>query len=389
MDCGSRLIYLDNGATSYPKAPGVAEAVRDYISYNGANINRGAYSSAASAGLTCLETREMLAQLFHFSGDMRQIIFTPGVTYSLNQVIRGYLRPGDYILVSSLEHNAVMRPLQELAFNGISIERIPCSPDGVTDALDILPLVKENTRMMIVSHASNVCGALFPLEEAALICREHGIPLVVDAAQTAGHVEIDFDGLGLAALCIPAHKGLLGPQGVGAMLLRRDFADELHPLITGGTGSASDLEIQPSYLPDKFESGTLNIPGIFGWHAALDFILNSGVNYFRTHEVELTQRFIQGLAGYPAVTVHGPQDPARQVGVVSVELNGIDSAETAFRLERDFGILTRCGLHCSPAAHRSMGTFPNGTVRFSFGYKTSKEDIDAAISALISIASSK
>lgn len=379
-------IYLDNGATSFPKAPGVAEAVLTYINGIGANINRGTYSAASSAALTVLETRERLARLFHFGGDVRQVVFTPGVTYAINQVIRGWLRPGDHVIVSSLEHNAVMRPLQDLAEIGVCFDRIPAGRDGLTTPADVIPLIRNNTRLVLVSHASNVCGALFPLEETAKLCADRGIPLVVDAAQTAGHEDIDFDALALAALCVPGHKGLLGPQGIGAMLLRKDFADALRPLVTGGTGSASHSEVQPDYLPDKFESGTLNLPGIFGLHAALQFILETGTDALRQQEKALTQRFIQGAKAIPGVAIAGPGDAEKQLGVVSLDFLNIDNAEAAFALEQEHGIITRCGLHCSPNAHKTLGTYPQGTVRFSFGYQTSDEMIDEALAAIAAVA---
>ena len=379
-------IYLDNGATSHPKAPGVADAAAAYLNDIGANINRGTYGAAASAALTVLETRERLAALFHFGEDIRQVILTPGVTFSLNQVIRGWLRPGDHAIVSSLEHNAVMRPLNDLSSCGVSFDRIPAGRDGITRAGDILPLIRANTRLVVVSHASNVCGALFPLRETAEICAQYGIPLAVDAAQTAGHEEIDFDALRLSALCVPGHKGLLGPQGVGAMLLSKGFADRLRPIVSGGTGSASHSEAQPELLPDKFESGTMNLPGIYGLNAALAFIGSTGVETLRRQEKELTGRFLRGIGAVPGVKVAGPGDAEKQVGVIALDFTGLDNAEAAFALERDFGVITRCGLHCAPNAHKVLGTYPQGAVRFSFGFQTTPADVDAAVAAVATVA---
>ena len=375
-----QTIYLDNGATSFPKAPGVGEAMLRYINENGANVNRGVYAQASSAA------REQLKELFHFPGDLRQVVFTPGATYGLNQIIRGYLRPGDHVIVSSLEHNAVMRPLTELRRSGVVFTRMPADRNGETKVDSVVPLLRKNTRMVLVSHASNVCGATLLLSDLAHTCRHLGIPLVVDAAQTAGHLPIDFEKLGLAALCVPGHKGLLGPQGIGALLLDKTFAEGLTPLVTGGTGSASDSEEQPAYLPDRFESGTLNLPGIFGLNAALSFVLERGVESFHSHEMALTQQFLLGLSDIP-VRVAGPGSAKRQVGVISVDFEGRDNAEAAFALERDFGILTRCGLHCAPSAHRVLRTFPGGTVRFSIGYSTTEAEIDAAVAAIRQVAS--
>ena len=379
-------IYLDNGATSFPKAPGVGEAMLHYVNENGANVNRGVYAQASSAAMTVLETREQLKELFHFPGDLRQVVFTPGATYGLNQIIRGGLHPGDHVIVSSLEHNAVMRPLTELRKNGVVFTRMPADKNGQTKVNSVVPLIRKNTKMVIVSHASNVCGAMLNLKDLACICKAADIPLVVDAAQTAGHLPIDFEKLGLAALCVPGHKGLLGPQGIGALLLDKAFAEKLSPLVTGGTGSASDSEEQPAYMPDRFESGTMNLPGIFGLNAALSFILEQGVESFYAHETALTERFLLGLKDVP-VRVAGPGDARRQVGVISVDFEGRDNAEAAFALERDFGILTRCGLHCAPNAHRVLRTFPGGTVRFSIGYSTTEAEIDAAVAAIRQVAS--
>lgn len=377
-------MYFDNGASSFPKAPGVGEAMMQYIAANGANVNRGVYAKASSAAMTVLETREQLASLFGFSGDVSHVVFTPGVTFALNQVLKGFLKPGDHCIVSSMEHNAVMRPLHELAAAGVEFDRIPADGNGVTDPEAILPLIKENTKLVVVSHASNVCGAIFPLERIAEICYERNIPLAVDAAQTAGHVSIDFDKLHLSALCVPGHKGLLGPQGIGAMLLEKEFAAKLTPIVTGGTGSASDSEIQPEYMPDKFESGTLNLPGIFGLNASLGFILEHGTDFFRAHEKRLTDRFLAGLRDIPA-RVAGPSDSDRQVGVVSIDFGNMDNAEASYILESEYGILTRCGLHCAPNAHRTLHTFPQGTVRFSVGYTTTEEEVDAVVQAIKNI----
>jgi cysteine desulfurase family protein len=374
-------IYLDNAATSFPKAPGVGEAMARYINQVGANINRGTYSKAAEAGMTVLDTRTRLKTLFDFAGPESLVVFTPGATAGLNMILKGWLKPGDHVIVSSLEHNAVMRPLMELADRGVTFSRIPADQEGITDPKDVLPLIRPQTRLVLVSHASNVCGTVFPLEEIAGICREAGLPLAVDAAQTAGHVDISFEKLHLAALCVPGHKGLLGPQGIGAVLMRESFAKGLNPLLTGGTGSASDSERQPDYLPDKFESGTQNLPGIYGLHAALEFVMEKGPAALCAHETAMTQALLGGLAGMP-VRVAGIKSAAGRVGVVSLDFYDTDNAEAAYRMEREYGIMTRCGLHCAPNAHKVLNTFPQGTVRLSVGYATTEADIDAALGAV-------
>ncbi|MEG1547410.1 MAG: aminotransferase class V-fold PLP-dependent enzyme [Clostridia bacterium] len=378
-------IYLDNAATSYPKAPGVSDAIADYICNVGANINRSTYSSATAAAMRTLEVREAACALFGFS-HVEHVILTPGMTYSLNQVIKGLLRPGDHVIVGPLEHNAVMRPLMQLSDIGVTFSRMRSDANGCIDPASAEELITASTRMMLVSHASNVCGTLAPLERLSALCSKHSIPLVLDAAQTAGHYPIDFEALGLSALCAPGHKGLLGPQGIGLLLLNPDFAQRLVPLVAGGTGSASDSETLPAYMPDRFESGTPNLPGIYGLYAALDYIRSRTVSALSEHEAELTERLLSGLSSLP-VRIVGTTDMHKRVGVVSVDFPTLDNAEAAFRLEREHSVLTRCGLHCSPAAHRALNTFPHGTLRFSLGYSNTARDVDIALSAISDILS--
>lgn len=376
-------IYLDNGATSYPKAPGVGEAMLDYVNNVGANVNRSTYATASTAAMILLDTREQLCRLFNFD-DPTHVIFTPGMTAGLNMLLKGYLKPGDHVIVSSMEHNAMMRPLVQLEREGVEFSRIPADRDGIARAQDIIPLIRPNTKLVAVMHASNVCGSLLPVKEIGAICRERNIPFILDAAQTAGHYPIDFKELGLSALCAPGHKGLLGPQGIGVMLIDHEFAKSVEPLIAGGTGSASDSEELPPYMPDRFESGTMNIPGVYGLNAALTYILEKGVDSFRAHEEVLTKRFLDGLKDIP-VRLAGTWDMDKRVGVIAVDFTGHDNAEAAFALEQA-GILTRCGLHCAPSAHKTLGTFPQGVVRFSLGYASTEADVDGALEAIRTIA---
>ena len=372
-------IYLDNGATSFPKAPGVGEAMLDYVNNIGANVNRSTYEASSEAEMVLIECRERLCTLFG-TEDITHAVFTPGMTAGLNMLLKGFLRPGDHVIVSSLEHNAMMRPIRQLEAQGVEFSRIPADSRGITDPKDILPLIRPNTRLVAIMHASNVCGTLLPVKEISDICRERGLPVILDAAQTAGHYPVNMKELGLSALCVPGHKGLLGPQGIGALMLDEEFAKRVEPLISGGTGSASDSELLPPYMPDRFESGTLNIPGIFGLNAALGFILEKGVDTLRAHEEGLTRRFIDGLEGLP-LRLAGTKDISRRVGVISIDFTGRDNAEVAYELDKR-GIMTRCGLHCAPSAHKTLGTFPQGTVRFSIGYANAECDVDAAISAI-------
>ena len=354
-----RPIYLDNAATSFPKPPAVAQAMLRYMTEVGASINRGVYSSAQDAGMTTLLLREGLCRLFHHS-DPTHCILTSGNTMGLNMILRGWLRPGDHCLVSSMEHNAVMRPLQDLADQGVCFDRIPCDSAGRLDPEAIRPLVRPNTRLLVMAHGSNVGGAIQDAAAVGRVCGEYGIPFALDAAQTAGHWEIDFEAMGLSALSVPGHKGLMGPSGIGALLLSPGFAKGLSPLVTGGTGSASDTERQPAYMPDRFESGTPNLPGIYGLQAAVDFVLETGVEALRRREEELTGLLLDGLRGIPQIRLAGPEGKDHRAGVVSIDFLREDNAEAAFRLEQEFGILTRCGLHCAPSAHKTLGTFPQG-----------------------------
>ena len=378
-------IYLDHGATSFPKAPGVADAVYKYMTEVGANVSRGTYAQAISAASVVLETRELLMKLFNFNYGSEYVVFTPGVTFGINQILRGYVHPGDHVIVSSLEHNAVMRPLVNMEREGVTFARIPANEDGITDPKDIEPMITENTSLMVICHASNVCGTIFPLREAAEVCRRHHIPLVVDASQTAGHYPIDFEELGLAALCVPGHKGLLGPQGIGATLFEPGFAAAVTPLVMGGTGSFSDSEEMPDCLPDKFESGTMNLPGIYGLHAALEYTLSETVEKRRQHEMELTRKFIDGLLD-AHVRICGTKDMDKRVGVVSLDFEYDDNSQAAYYLDSEYGIRTRTGMHCAPNAHKTIGTFPQGTVRFSFGYGTTAEDVEYAVRAVREVA---
>lgn len=378
------MVYLDNAATSYPKAPGVASAMADYVEKVGATINRSSYASALEAGLVTLSLRERLCRLFNHP-DPTHAVLTPGATAGLNMVIKGLLRPGDHCLVSSMEHNAVMRPLVQLEREGVAFERIPCDAQGRL-RLEALPgMIKLNTRLVVMAHGSNVCGTVQDAEAVGKICRERGVPLALDAAQTAGHIEVDFERFGLAALVVPGHKGLLGPQGIGALLLDADFARRLTPLVAGGTGSASDSEELPDWMPDRFESGTPNMPGVYGWEAALGWLENTGIETLENHEKTLSKRFLEGIYGLKNVKLYGATVPEGRTGVFSVGFLNCDNAEAAWRLEREFGILTRCGLHCAPSAHKTLGSFPEGSVRFSTGWANTEADIDAALSAIAAI----
>ena len=382
-----KTIYLDSAATSFPKPEGVSTAMKTYMDQVGATINRSVYGSAQDAGLVTLMLRERLKRLFHFPEPVTHVILTPGATCGLNMAIKGFLKPGDHCIVSSMEHNAVMRPLLQL--QDVQFDRIPCSREGLLNPADIEALIRPNTSLLVMAHGSNVCGSLQDAKAVGEICARHGIAFVLDAAQTAGHYPVDFEAFHLSALCVPGHKGLLGPSGIGALLMTDKFAKSLDPIVAGGTGSASDSEYLPDYLPDRFESGTPNLPGIYGWEAALRFVEATGVEALRSHEMALCKRFLEGLGKIEGAALCGTKDLNRRVGVISVDFLHQDNAEAAFRLETEFGILTRCGLHCAPSAHKTLDTFPRGTVRFSLGFASTVADVDAALAAIQKIAEEK
>ena len=377
-------IYLDNASTSFPKAPTVATAMSDYITNRGININRGSYALAYDVEDIIYTTRQRLKTLFN-GHDPSHVIFTQNVTMSLNMVIKGLLKAGDHVLVSSMEHNAVMRPLTQLLDKGITFDTIPCDSTGSIQMDSIEPLIRPNTVAMIINHASNVCGTIQPLELIGPICKAHNLQYIVDAAQTAGVIPIDVKACHIDALCFTGHKGLLGPQGIGGIILTKEMAHTLTPLIAGGTGSFSHLETMPTHMPDAFESGTLNLPGIIGLNEGLSYIESQGMENIHNHELALTQAFLEGLQSIDGINIVGKQNIQDRTAVVSITIDSMDPASIAYELESTYHIMTRVGLHCAPRAHQTLGTYPEGTVRFSFGYANTLEDVEAALSALNTI----
>lgn len=380
-------IYLDNASTSYPKAPNVASAIADYITNCGININRGSYSLAYDVEDIIYTTRQRLHTLFN-GHDPSHVIFTQNVTMSLNMVIKGLLKAGDHVLVSSMEHNAVMRPLTQLLDEGITFDTIPCDSTGSIQMDSIEPLIRPNTVALIINHASNVCGTIQPLKSIGQICKAHNLQFIVDAAQTAGVIPIDVKACHIDALCFTGHKGLLGPQGIGGIILTKEMAQTLTPLIAGGTGSFSHLETMPTHMPDAFEAGTLNLPGIIGLNEGLDYIESQGMENIHNHELVLTQSFLEGLQSIDGINIVGKQNIQDRTAVVSITIDGMDPANIAYELESTYHIMTRVGLHCAPRAHQTLGTYPEGTVRFSFGYANTHKDVESALSALNTIVKS-
>ena len=380
-------IYLDNASTTFPKAPDVASAMADYITNYGININRGSYALAYDVEDIIYTTRQRLHTLFN-GHDPSHVIFTQNVTMSLNMVIKGLLKAGDHVLVSSMEHNAVMRPLTQLLDKGITFDTIPCDSTGSIQMDSIEPLIRPNTVALIINHASNVCGTIQPLKSIVPICKAHNLQFIVDAAQTAGVIPIDVKACHIDALCFTGHKGLLGPQGIGGIILTKEMAQNLTPLIVGGTGSFSHLETMPTHMPDAFEAGTLNLPGIIGLNEGLAYIESQGMENIHNHELALTQSFLEGLQSIDGINIVGKQNIQDRTAVVSITIDGMDPANIAYELESTYHIMTRVGLHCAPRAHQTLRTYPEGTVRFSFGYANTHKDVESALSALNTIVKS-
>lgn len=378
-------IYLDQASTSFPKAPGVAQAMMDYLTMNGVNVNRGCYSSAYSAEEVIYETRQLLAELFHFS-KCKNVIFTPNVTTSLNFILKGFLKPGDHILVSAMEHNAVMRPVVQLASSGISFDRIPCRTDGSMILEKVEELIRPETKAIVTLHASNVCGTRMPLDALGEICQRHQLYFVVDSAQTAGIVPINMDKMHIDALAFTGHKGLRGPQGTGGFLVSQELAEQMEPLISGGTGSVSHTEEIPDFMPDRFESGTPNLPGIYGLHEALLYLKTHSLQAINEKELSLTGYFLEQLQALDDTGRHiriiGKKDLTDRNAVVSIQTPEIDMSQVAWQLDNEYGVMTRVGLHCTPNAHKTLGTYPAGTIRFSFGPENTKNELDFAIQGL-------
>ncbi len=375
-----KKVYLDNGATSFPKAPGVAESISNYILNIGTNVNRGFYNLSYQAENTVFETRELICKLFNFNKS-ENVIFTKNITESMNVLIKGILKPGDHAIVSSVEHNAVMRPLNSLSKN-VEYTKAKCNEQGVLDLDDFKKSIKPNTKAVIMTHASNVCGTILDLEKVGETCKENNLFFIIDSAQTGGFSDIDFEKLKADAIGFTGHKGLLGPQGIGGFVVADNMAGIMNTFIEGGTGSLSDIEEQPDYMPDKFESGTPNIPGIYGLNASIKYLLEYGINNIRNEEIYLVGRFLEGLLNIENIRVVGKHTSLERTGVISIDFLDNDNGIIAHTLSKDYGIMTRSGLHCAPSAHKTLGTFPQGTVRFSLNHFTTSEDIDYTIDSI-------
>lgn len=356
----------------------MAEFSRDI----GANPGRSGHRLSIEAGRVVNEAREMVAGLFGVKDPMR-VVFGPNATDALNLAMMGILRKGDHVITSSMEHNSVMRPLRDLEKQGVELSVVQCSQEGFLNPGDVGDAIKKNTRMMVLNHASNVVGTLLPVREVGKITRANDILLLVDAAQTAGCVPIDANEDCIDLLAFSGHKSLLGPQGTGGLVIgERVKIDELRPLKSGGTGSRSEFEYQPDFLPDRYESGTLNTVGLAGLAAGVGFVLNETVEKIRKKDIQLAGRFIKAAGEIPGCTLYGPKDEQKQTSTISFTLEKHSPSEAGLILDEKYAIMCRVGLHCAPAAHKTIGTFPEGTVRFGLGYFNSGEEVDIALEAL-------
>lgn len=373
-------IYLDNAATSFPKPDVVYHTANDFMMKLGVSSGRGAYREALTADRMLYDTRKGIAKLFNIK-DVSRIIFTNNVTQSLNLAIKGILNPGDHVVTSSMEHNAVWRPLKVLECEkGIRISAVSCDSKGMLDPQDLKKAIRQDTRLIVLLHASNVTGGLLPIAEAGSIAREYGIPFLVDSAQTAGVYPIDVESMKIDLLAFTGHKGLLGPMGTGGLYINEDIL--LKPLIEGGTGGDSLLESQPDDLPDRFEAGTMNMSGIAGLGEAVRFILNKGIEKIREKEETLISGTISGLSGIEGVTLYGPYEWENRVGVISFNIMDSSPQEIGRILDEKYDIMVRTGLHCAPCAHRTIGTIDRGTVRAGIGYFNTHDDINRFVEAI-------
>jgi cysteine desulfurase/selenocysteine lyase len=388
MSNGIRRLYLDNAATSFPKPRTVHEAMARYATDLGASAGRGAYTEAVETGQLINQCRQRLNQLF--SGqDPNHFVFMLNCSDALNLAIKGLLHTSGHAICTHIDHNSILRPLGALEDrNECEVTRVAIDPaTGLVDPDDIKKAIRPDTRLIAITHASNVTGTIQPIREIGAICREHDIPFLVDAAQSAGHIPLDVQADHIDLLAAPGHKALLGPLGTGFLYIRPGLEKNLRPLREGGTGSVSENDRQPEFMPDKFEPGSHNAIGLLGLSAGAQWIAQQGIEKLAAHDLDLVRTFLEGVSGVDGLTYYGPQGVRNRLGVFSVRIEGLEPYELAAILESSYGILTRPGLHCAPLAHNALGTTQyGGTTRFSFGPFLSKQDIKFATDALAEIA---
>jgi cysteine desulfurase family protein len=378
------IAYLDHAASSWPKPPEVLQAMQECMLHSAANPGRGSHQMAVQASRILFETRKSLAKLFKVKNP-NDISFALNTTMALNQAIFGFVKEGDHVICTAVEHNSVRRPLEFLKkTKGITITYVETNEKGELDVDDVRAAINERTTLLACSHSSNLLGCILPIEQLGELCRQKGIKLLVDAAQTAGTIELDVARMGIDMLAFPGHKSLLGPQGTGGLYIAPGL--DLVPLLHGGTGSQSEAVDQPSVRPDRYESGTQNTVGIAGLNEGVKFVLKETVEKIHKKEWQQTQVLMEALLGIEGVSVLGPDLGQNRTGIVSFTIHQTDSSEVAFVLDQSFQIAVRAGYHCSPLAHGSAGTLERGAVRASVGYFTTDEEVERLILAVKEIA---
>ena len=377
------MIYLDNAATTFPKPEAVYNAMMDCMKNYCANPGRAGHKLAMKAAREIYDTRENIAKLFNIDNPMN-IVFTNNATDSLNLAIKGVVNKGDHIITTSMEHNSVIRPIKALEKVGVENTIVQCDDQGFLNIDDLEKAIKPNTKLIVTTHASNVCGTLIDIKSISEIANKHNILYLIDASQTVGVYDIDLKDIKADMLAAPGHKGLLGPQGTGILYIREGLNIDI--LKEGGTGSRSEDLFQPDLLPDKYESGTHNTPGIVGLNEGVKFIFKEGIDKIKEHEEELCKYMLERLEEVPNIRIYGPKDANKRASVISINIGNMDSGEITFLLDSEYDIATRSGIHCAPLAHKTLGTLEQGAVRFSIGYFNTKEEIDKAITALKQIA---
>lgn len=373
------MIYLDNAATTYPKPEQVYDSIMNCMKNYCANPGRAGHKMAMRAAREIYDARENIAKLFNIDNPMN-IIFTNNATDSLNLAIKGVVKEGDHIITTSMEHNSVIRPIKSLESKGISNTVVKCNEEGFLDVNDIKNAIKPNTKLIVTTHASNVVGTLVDIKAVGEIAKENNILYLVDASQTAGVYSIDVKDMNVDMIAAPGHKCLLGPQGTGILYIREGLSVDI--LKEGGTGSKSEDLFQPEIVPDRYESGTHNTPGIAGLNEGVKFILEKGIDNIRLHEEELCQYMLDKLEEVPNIKIYGIKDSKKRAAVIAINIGDMDSGEITFILDSEYDIATRSGIHCAPLAHKTLGTLEQGAVRFSLGYFNTKEEIDKAVEAL-------
>ena len=382
-------IYLDNASTTFPKPESVPKAIYNFLTNVGGNPGRSNHENALQTTRRLLESREAIAQFFNYKS-IENVIFTSNITTSLNILINSSLSLGDHVITSSMEHNSVLRPLFNLKNQGlIELDIVYANKFGFISTEDLKNTIKSNTKMIVINHASNVIGSIQPIKEIGDICKNNNIFFVLDSAQSAGVLDIDFTKINLSALAFTGHKSLFGPQGIGGFIIDDNLNKSCNPYILGGTGSLSHSLTQPDFLPDKFESGTLNMPGIVGLMEGIKFIQSEGINTIYSKNNFLRNYFIEKIKNINGVILYDDKYNNNYTSCISFNIKDMDTAELSFTLDSDFGIKNRSGLHCAPLAHKTIGSFPSGTVRLSLSYFNTKEDMDYTINAINKISKFK